>query len=95
MIVKLPETIPADRPLRVTAAQISIDQTDPAGNEQRRQEALATAKANGADFVAIGGETGQYVDGRVTIATDATPFKGTMPKRWTATSAWRKRPASR
>lgn len=76
MIVKLPETIPADRPLRVTAAQISIDQTDPAGNEQRRQEALATAKANGADFVAIGGETGQYVDGRVTIATDATPFKG-------------------
>lgn len=76
MIAKLSEAIPSGRPLRIAVAQISIDETDPAGNERRRQEALEAAKADGADIAAIGGETGQCDDGRATVATDDSSFRG-------------------
>lgn len=61
---------------RVAVAQIAFDQTDPIANEARRADAIARATAAGADFVAVGGESGQYEDGTVTIVTDASVFDG-------------------
>ena len=72
MIKKLSD---AAAPIRVCVAQIEIDQTDLAVAETARREAEAKARADGAAFVAIGGETGQYEDAHVVIVTGDQVFK--------------------
>ena len=61
---------------RIAIAQIASDQTDPAAIEAGRADAVARARADGADIVAIGGESGLVDNASVTVATDDSVFNG-------------------
>lgn len=79
MIAQIPASISNDKPLRIAIAQIAKDQTDLFAYEAKRHDAFSRARAEGADFAAIGGESGLVEDERVTIVTDVSLFNGSMP----------------
>lgn len=60
----------APSPLRVSIAQVSVEEGDQRLADARVLEAESRARADGAGFVAIGGEAGFYEDDRVAIATN-------------------------
>lgn len=60
----------AQRPLRVSVAQIPVDGSDEKLTDTRRFEAESRARAERADFVAIGGECACYEDEHVVVATN-------------------------
>lgn len=73
-MIKRLESSRSGAPARIAVVQPAIDETDPAANEAIREEAVGRARAEGCDFVAIGGEDGLYEDDGVTVVTDASLF---------------------
>ena len=72
----------AAAPLRICAAQVEIDETNPEATEARRARAVEKALDDGAAFAAIGGEAGRYEDDDVIIVTDDATFAaGARPER--------------
>ncbi len=60
---------------KIAIAQIDYDLSDPLAIEVKRQEAIAKAEAEGADFIAIGGESGCYEDENIIIITSDEIYK--------------------